>query len=371
VSDSVVLRTTALHDTVIEIDGRWYGLARFERADFNYANSDIYDIMSCVNNDTGGFVSQLIRDELDTTTLQQLARCSTYAELSDSLKDVIVALFNAFKDDLNFCNTYRRQIQETIGRSNDTGMSLLEIVQSSFEPAYAVKEFAYLKKTGVFTDDNGTLKKDNLSFPQLQSVQWFTIIVLTTIIYRDAFMERDACLRRILPRRKALYSINSPNDRKWIIRYFELSDSAIYQRAYKSAKGIHTVAESLVIERSFTSNYEYPVSVVFWSPMQDAGYTSGAVTAAQGRAVVGKKVDASGTQKMFWNLYYQEYGTAIVGNKIGHIDASIMLLQTLGYPNGASSMGVIRQRIVSALKVSLDGGDDTVTKTHIEVAIRQ
>jgi hypothetical protein len=52
--DSVIMRTVALPETVIEFDGTCYGHARFEKTDFNYPGGLYSNIMSFVNNDTGG-----------------------------------------------------------------------------------------------------------------------------------------------------------------------------------------------------------------------------------------------------------------------------------------------------------------------------
>jgi len=363
--DSVVMRTVALPETVIEVNGMSYGRARFERPDFSYAGGVYSDIMSVVNNDTGGFATELIRGHLGRASLEQMAGVFSFGELSEPLKDSLVAAFNSIKDTLGFVEKHNAILKPIVGRPGDTSRTFAEVLDRSYKTVQAFKEFMYLRARGVFVDDEGTLKGGTCTFSEQQSVEWLNILLLTTAVFRDAFLVRDVLTRRISPRRTTLGPLGSTGEEQWIVRYFERSDSVYYQRAYEDAGGVHAVAESLVWDCRIMSNLQHAVSLMFWDPMEGVVYGKGSVVGPVGKAVFRNAANPGEVKDFRWDLYYSSYGTIMIGDVLAHVQGSLVLLQSISHLHGSNT--VTKQDIRSVLRIAPHGGAESTQTTHIQV----
>jgi hypothetical protein len=226
-----------------------------------------------------------------------------------------------------------------------------------------------LRARGVLVNDEGTLRNGTLTFAEQQSVKWLNILLLTTALFREAFLTRDVSTRRISPRRTTITRAGSAREEEWVVRYFERSDSAYYQRAYEDAAGLHAVEESLVVRCDVRSDCEYAVSLLFWAPSADVSRTQGSIVGPVGKAAFRNAANPGDEDDFRWDIYYSLYGTVMMDNALTRIDGNVVLLQSVGYLHGSTV--VTKQNITSVLRITRQGASETVRKTHIEVEATQ
>ncbi len=195
-----------------------------------------------------------------------------------------------------------------------------------------------------------------------------------TITRKPEFLTDNEKTYVVVPQFCQILNVHDSLDQDTLIRYYEITDSGTYQRAYRNSNGLHLVHKPFVFpyELIVGTNWEMsPVMEDNWAlyPIfkRLKELLKGSITIA-GYAQVANEISAYILHGLFYQdgtrlkIHYCFNGTIIEDNNIKQISGTI--ITSLYY---FRDVGLLEQNITSLVQTISSNGSVTIEKEHIYI----